>query len=52
MWSASFSWHKSVSPLGGPMLNDTQLLSMVQRSLQRLCMFSTKYMLKVIDLIT
>lgn len=41
-----------MSLIGGPMLNDTQELSMVQRLLQRLCIFSTRYIFKEIFLIT
>ena len=34
MWSESLNWHKTLSFIGGPMLIDTQLFSMLQRPLQ------------------
>ena len=34
MWSESLSWHNTLSLIGGPMLIDTQLFSMVHRPLQ------------------
>lgn len=34
MWPELLSWHTHLSLIGGPRLNDTQLLSMVHRHLQ------------------
>ena len=36
MWSELLSWHMTWLSIGGPMLNDTQLLSMEHRPMQEL----------------
>ena len=49
-WSESLSWQITFSLIGGPMLNDTQVVSIRHRFLQSLPIFGPKY--RVMFLIT